>query len=105
MIVQFIGEGNAEPTVDVETIEETGRRTEGYSGADIELVVREAKMERMRCMLQEVDVEELMNGLGGSGEEESVREGQNTRVRPQDLFGGEKNKRGARSRKFDVLFL
>ena len=89
MIVQFIGDGGAEPTVDVSVVEEMGRRTEGYSGADIELVVREAKMERMRCMLKEVDVEELMRGLGGSGEgaEAEGGKGGEARVRPQDLFG------------------
>ena len=41
-------------------------KTEGYSGADIELVCREAKMERMRRFLENVNVEELLDGGGNN---------------------------------------
>ena len=44
-------------------------RTEGYSGADIELVCREAKMECMRRVLENADVENLIEG-GERGEGE-----------------------------------
>jgi katanin p60 ATPase-containing subunit A1 len=51
-------------------------RTEGYSGADIELVCREAKMKCMRRLLENIDVEELVDATGeeggGGGGEASV---------------------------------
>ncbi|GMH90398.1 hypothetical protein TL16_g11757 [Triparma laevis f. inornata] len=53
MFAQFIGEECADSSVDVKCIETLSGNTDGYSGADIELVVREAKMERTRNMLQE----------------------------------------------------
>ena len=49
-------------------------RTEGYSGADVELVCREAKMKCMRRLLEKVDVEELVDAteMESGGDEASV---------------------------------